>query len=73
MFFRLPAILIIGVWAVTQFVHGFAPVSGRVLSEQGGGIAYFAHIGGFLAGVLTIGFFAKNGRRKQGRPYRLYH
>ncbi len=73
LFFRLPAILIIGVWAVTQFVHGFAPVSGRVLSEQGGGIAYFAHIGGFLAGVLTIGFFAKNGRRKQGRPYRLYH
>jgi membrane associated rhomboid family serine protease len=73
LFLRLPAILIIGVWAVVQFVHGFAPVSARVLSEQGGGIAYFAHIGGFLAGVLLIGLFAKNGRRRQGRRYRLYH
>ncbi len=58
LFLRLPAILVIGVWAAVQFVHGFAPVSSRVLSEQTGGVAYFAHIGGFLAGVLLIGLFA---------------
>ena len=73
LFLRLPAILIIGVWAVVQFVHGFAPMSSRVLSEQGGGIAYFAHIGGFLAGVILIGLFAKSPRPRQGRRYRFHH
>jgi membrane associated rhomboid family serine protease len=49
----LPAFVLIGLWAVSQFVHGFGTLSTRVLSEQGGGTAYFAHIGGFLAGVFV--------------------
>ena len=40
-----------------QVVHDYGAISTRVLSEQGGGIAYFAHIGGFLAGVFLIGLF----------------
>ena len=72
LFLRLPAILIIGVWAAIQFMHGFAPLSTRVLSEQGGDIAYFAHIGGFLSGVLLIGLIAKSSPPRQGRRYR-YH
>jgi membrane associated rhomboid family serine protease len=48
----VPAFLLIGLWAISQFVHGFGTLSTRVLSEQGGGTAYFAHIGGFLAGVF---------------------
>lgn len=63
----LPAILVIGIWALTQFLHGFGTLSTRVLSEQSGGIAYFAHIGGFLAGVFLIGMFAlPKGRRRAG-------
>ena len=73
LFLRLPAILIIGVWAATQFMHGFAPLSTRVLSEQGGDVAYFAHIGGFLCGVLLVGLFAKSAPRRQGRRYRYHH
>jgi membrane associated rhomboid family serine protease len=73
LFLRLPAILVIGIWAATQFVHGFGPLSSRVLSEQGGTVAYFAHIGGFLAGVLSIGLFAQNGRARQGPRYRFHH
>jgi membrane associated rhomboid family serine protease len=57
LFFRLPAVLVIGIWAVVQFVHGYGAVSTHVLSERGGGIAYFAHIGGFLSGVFLIGAF----------------
>ena len=52
---RIPALFAIGLWAATQFVHGFGPVAPSVLSERGGDIAYFAHIGGFLAGVLLGG------------------
>jgi membrane associated rhomboid family serine protease len=72
LFVRLPAVLVIGLWAVTQFMHGFGALSNRVLSEQGGGIAYFAHIGGFLAGVLLIGFFTKPQtlRRRVGYRWR---
>ncbi len=56
LFFRLPAFLVIGVWAAVQFIHGLGQLTNNVSSEQGG-TAYFAHIGGFCAGVLSIGFF----------------
>ena len=73
LFLRLPAVLIIGVWAAIQFIHGFGPVSTRVLSEQGSDIAYFAHIGGFSAGVLLSALFVKSAPARQGRRYRYYH
>ncbi|MBV9103364.1 MAG: rhomboid family intramembrane serine protease [Candidatus Eremiobacteraeota bacterium] len=73
LFLRLPAILVIGVWAAVQFVTGFGAISTRVASEQGGGIAYFAHIGGFLAGVLLIGFFRTRPPGSVGRRYRYYY
>jgi membrane associated rhomboid family serine protease len=45
----VPAIVVIGLWAVLQFVSGF----GSLGAEQAGGVAYMAHIGGFVAGVLA--------------------
>ena len=56
-FLRLPALLVIGVWAATPFITGFGTISDRAAESQGG-TAYFAHIGGFCAGVLLIGLFA---------------
>ncbi|GAC1417071.1 MAG: rhomboid family intramembrane serine protease [Candidatus Velthaea sp.] len=69
LFLRLPAVLVIGLWAATQFLHGFGALTDKVASEQGG-TAYFAHIGGFCAGVLLIGLL----RIRSGRPrtYRYY-
>ena len=61
---RLPALLVIGVWALVQFLSGFGSLSERAAESQGG-TAYFAHIGGFCMGVLVIGMFkvrAANGR-----------
>ncbi|MDQ6826035.1 MAG: rhomboid family intramembrane serine protease [Candidatus Eremiobacteraeota bacterium] len=64
LFLRLPAILVIGIWAVVQFIHGFGTVDSRAGVESGASIAYFAHIGGFLAGVFLIYFFRpRKGRR----------
>ncbi|HEY4441686.1 MAG TPA: rhomboid family intramembrane serine protease, partial [Candidatus Elarobacter sp.] len=51
LFLRLPALLVIGLWAATQFLTGFGTLSDRAAESQGG-TAYFAHIGGFCAGVL---------------------
>jgi membrane associated rhomboid family serine protease len=55
--FRIPAFVVILLWAGVQVVHGFGALATNVLSERGGGTAYFAHIGGFLAGVFGIGLF----------------
>jgi len=62
LFVRLPAILVIGVWAATQFLNGFGTISDRA-AESTGGTAYFAHIGGFCAGVLLIGLISKKRTR----------
>jgi len=55
---EIPALIMIGFWIVIQFLSG--AMSAGV---QGGGIAYFAHIGGFLAGFAFIVFFKKRGVR----------
>jgi membrane associated rhomboid family serine protease len=47
--YQVPAIVAIGMWAVFQFINGFGSFA---VSEQTGGVAYMAHIGGFVAGVL---------------------
>lgn len=70
-FLRLPAVLVIGLWAASQFMHGFGAVSDRVMTEQGGGIAYFAHIGGFLAGLFVIAIVKI--RDPAGRNFRYYY
>jgi len=52
----LPALLVLGVWLLLQLLPAFSdPVTGG-----GGGVAYFAHIGGFVFGALAIKLFANN-------------
>lgn len=46
---EVPAIVMIGMWAVFQFVAGFASITA---SAQTSGVAYMAHIGGFVAGLV---------------------
>jgi membrane associated rhomboid family serine protease len=49
---ELPALLVLGFWFLMQLLPAFSePV-------EGGGIAYFAHIGGFLFGMLLVKLFA---------------
>ena len=67
LFFRLPAVLVIGLWAAVQFMHGWGAVSSRTLGEQGGGTAYFAHIGGFASGAILIPVFRRRAARRYGR------
>ena len=50
---RIPAFLVLGFWIILQFFS----IPGSIGSE--GGTAYFAHIGGFLAGMILIPFFKK--------------
>jgi len=52
----IPAWIQIGLWILLQFFNGFASLGVRT-EETGGGVAYFAHIGGFLAGAVLIWLF----------------
>ena len=51
LFLRVPAVLLIGLWAAVQFIHGFGAVAPTSGAERGG-VAYFAHIGGFVSGII---------------------
>ena len=48
----IPAALLIGVWFLTQFVN-----LGAVAQQPAGGVAYAAHVGGFIFGTVTARFF----------------
>jgi rhomboid family protein len=56
---EVPAIIAIGLWFVFQLVSGIGLLGA---GTQEGGVAYGAHIGGFVSGLVLINFF-KLGRR----------
>ena len=51
---RVAAGFVLGMWFVMQLLSG-----GMSLGGKGGGVAFFAHIGGFLAGMALIGLFKR--------------
>ena len=60
---ELPALLILGFWFVQQVLFGYFDLSDP--GGQGGGVAYFAHIGGFVFGLLAIRLFADERKRRR--------
>jgi len=58
---RVPALLVLGLWFVLQFLQGAASTGGQ------GGVAYWAHVGGFAAGAILILPFRRAGTPLLGR------
>jgi membrane associated rhomboid family serine protease len=58
----VPSYVMIGLWIVLQFVSGFGSIG-----DTGGGVAYWAHIGGFVAGLL-LAFLLRGMVRPQSAP-----
>jgi membrane associated rhomboid family serine protease len=52
---RLPASLVLGLWFALQFLSTLGA------SEPGGGVAFRAHVGGFIAGMLLLMLFKRPG------------
>ena len=62
--FVVPAIIAIGMWALLQFVSGFGQIA---QTGQGGGVAYLAHVGGFITGfIVGVLFRGRGGGRRYG-------
>ena len=53
-FVHVPAIIVLGFWVVMQFLNGLLAYGGFLGHGAGGGVAWFAHIGGFLAGLALV-------------------
>jgi membrane associated rhomboid family serine protease len=51
---QLPALIVVGFWIVTQFISGIGSIA---RTEQTSGVAYWAHIGGALAGLILVNVF----------------
>jgi membrane associated rhomboid family serine protease len=60
---ELPALLVLGFWFIQQALFGYFDLSSA--GGNGGGVAYFAHIGGFAFGLLAIKLFADERKRRR--------
>ena len=56
---KIRSLYVLGFWFVLQFINS------SLMSSEGGGVAYAAHIGGFISGMILILFFNKKSRKKK--------
>jgi membrane associated rhomboid family serine protease len=54
MLFELPAVYLLGLWFVMQFISGLGSLSIAAESELAGGVAFWAHIAGFAVGAVLV-------------------
>jgi membrane associated rhomboid family serine protease len=67
-FFEVPAVLYLGFWFFSQLFSGALALAGP---QDVGGIAWWAHVGGFVAGMLLCGLFVSRRRPAQPDEYGL--
>jgi len=58
----VPAWVILGYWFVLNFLSGTATAL-AVRGQNMGGVAFWAHVGGFVSGALLVKVFGERGRR----------
>lgn len=62
---ELPALIVVGLWGLLQFWGGYSS-----LGREGGGVAYMAHVGGFVAGMALVFLFRNSANARAPRNYR---
>ena len=67
-FWWLPAWIVLGYWFLMQFLSG-AATSIAVTSQSGGGVAFWAHVGGFVAGIVLIKLLPQRPHRSRYGAY----
>jgi len=67
----VPAVVMIGLWFLQNLFAGILSITSE--AAVGGGVAFFAHIGGFLFGALTVLFFLRNAGRSRPAPRWRYY
>ena len=54
-FFEIPAVFFLGFWVILQFLQGTA----SLMSDASGGVAWWAHLGGFVFGAILVFVFRR--------------
>ncbi len=62
---EIPAMIMLGIWFVLQFLPAVGQLATPEVAGEGGGVAYLAHVGGFIFGLALIKLFAY---RRQAPP-----
>ena len=60
---EVPAIFFLGIWFVMQFVSGLGSLA-QSTAQPAGGVAFWAHVAGFAAGMGTVGLFKRPERQR---------
>jgi membrane associated rhomboid family serine protease len=55
----VPAIYVLGFWIFIQFINSVGSMANTSETGAGGGVAYLAHVGGFVAGLALVKLFAR--------------
>jgi len=63
-FLYIPSVVVLGFWVIVQFLSALAVTHAATGLAAGGGVAWFAHIGGFLAGMVLL-FVLRPGQRRR--------
>ena len=61
---EVPAIFFLGIWFLMQFVSGIGSIATAISGESAGGIAFWAHVAGFVAGVSGVLVFRRPERQR---------
>jgi membrane associated rhomboid family serine protease len=64
---EIPALVLLAIWFVLQFIPLIADVATPAGGEEGG-VAYLAHVGGFIFGLAAVKLFARNVARPEEEP-----
>jgi len=62
MFLRLPAVFLLGIWFFMQLLNSTLTLG---VKTQGSGVAYWAHVGGFIAGIILLGLLIPSRRKRK--------
>ena len=61
---EVPAILFLGIWFVMQFLSGVGSIVSTIGRGGAGGIAFWAHVAGFVAGITGVALFRRPERQR---------
>ena len=65
---EIPAIIVLGFWFVMQFMYGATALASSVANQ--GGVAWWAHVGGFIIGMILVGLFPRKDRPRYEYSWR---
>jgi membrane associated rhomboid family serine protease len=65
---EIPAVIVLGFWFVLQFFYGAASLASATANT--GGVAWWAHVGGFLIGMILVGLCPRKDRPRYEYSWR---